>query len=268
MTKPESIVRTVGGVDLINPKEFSLALLDLPIETRLMGALALAGAKSWDNDGRYIAEPKVSVVAINGATFDTEVSSQDDITDAVNNSRSIMELSSAFSYLNSGNLETGRLYDRVVDLGHFSVAHTVTINLIVAGSSVAVENEFNSQRDIMHMSRITVGRTALQSLPPIVVRDEQFVDMTQSITEYVDQKTALIEIEAGASREDKMDFYEMRNLLYPAAKANAFMVSASTRNLQKLIAQKEDKGKEEEYRVILNQINEQLNGIWPEIFTK
>lgn len=259
--KPNSLVDTKQGALFINPVEFVTRISEIPVRDRLVGALALAGCESWDDHGRYIKDSSVAFVHING----TVPQSNEDIRRAQEQSRDTMELSSAFSYLNSGNLEHGELYDKVTGLGHFSVAHTVNVGLIVAGATTAVENEFNSQRDLVHMSRLTVARTSIQSKPPIVVRNEHFLAPTMSVVEATDRILEDTTFDGGSS-VDRLDHFESRNALYPASKATLFMLNGSIRNMQKLVGQKDDAGKESEYRSILDKIQLELSVFWPELF--
>lgn len=262
MTKPDSLVDMKQGMHFIDPAEFVARMSKIPIRDRLIGTLALAGCESWDEQGRYIKDSAVSLVHINGAIPGSEA----DIQRATEQSKDVMELSSAFSYLNSGNLERGALYDKVTDLGHFSVAHTVNVGLIVAGATAAVENEFNSQRDVVHMSRLTVARTSIQARPPIIVRDEAFLAPTIAIIEATDCAVENIAPPDSLSRSAKLDYFESRNNLYPASKATVFMLNGSIRNMQKLVAQEDDSGKEDEYRAILGKIKTELSIVWPELF--
>jgi hypothetical protein len=56
------------------------------------------------------------------------------------------------------------------------------------------------------------------------------------------------------------------NFAYPAAKGHIGYLSGSLRNFQKLVSQRNDPGKELEYRKILNLLNDQLVILVPEMF--
>lgn len=266
-----SIVRHIDGLAVISPDLFMDCLRDMPTNEKLVGALALAGCRSWDEEGRYIKDAEVALIGVGGVPFDerglTDAEVQERIQHVVGRARTTMELSAAFSYLNSGNLEPGRLYERVVDLGHLSIAHTVTANILVAGTSVAAENEFNSQRDVVHASRLTVARTAVQERPPVLVETADKLDSARVVVEAVDQVAAAMSAPPlDASRQARMDFQERRNNLYPASKASLFMLSGSLRDYAKLVPQKDDPGKEKEYRTVLGKLQGQLGKLWPELF--
>jgi hypothetical protein len=270
MSKPESLVRSINGLDVLNPSQFMDGLRPLPVQEKLIGGLALAGCESWDEEGRYIKDSTVNIAGIGGIPLGAEHLSDEEVAAQIQQfaagSEDMMELSAGFSYLNSGNLERGALLGRVTELGHLSVAHTVSVNMIVAGVSTAVENEFNSQRDIAHLSRLTVARTSVQNKPPVMVDDPEQLEATRAIVETVDEQVAAIKTIPGMSREERFDLYERRNTLYPASKASIFMLSGSLRNIGKLISQKDDDGKEREYRAVLKKIEGQVSKIWPSIF--
>ena len=230
------------------------SLKGVPRAEKLRVALAQAGCSAWDQEGRYIKSPSVALVGLGGLKVTEEL-----LAAYRENRTTLPGASAGMSYLNSGNKPLDTLYDTVVDSGHFSVMHTVSANLLVAGVSVGVENEFNSQRDILHLSRVTVARTGVQQRPPVVVAHEDLLAPTKRIVELTDELTADI-------ASSNLDSWEQRNLLYPASKATLFLATASLRNFQKLVSQKTDRGKEAEYRASLELIERCLASMWPEIF--
>jgi hypothetical protein len=129
------------------------------------------------------------------------------------------------------------------------------------GHSCGVENEFNSQRDLIHISRLTVARTQAQKDPPIVVLHEDHIPYYQRVLEQTQQ--ILRDAPATLSERGQL---ESRNLLFPAAKGSMMMITASLRNLQKLMPGMTDMGKEEEYKRILGKMKQVLGGVWRELF--
>ena len=67
---------------------------------------------------------------------------------------------------------------------------------------------------------------------------------------------------------DRRDALEALNLMYPASKATAFLLTGSLRNFQKLLGAEEDPGKEVEFRGLLSRIRTPLARLWPELFQK
>ena len=254
MPKWDSIRQIDGMTPTISMEQLFSELGPVAKQDKLIAALGLAGCQSWDEEGRYIKGSSISLAGIGGLPVSKEL-----LGTCRQDGKTIMATSAAMSYLNSGGKSLDDLYGTVTDKGHFSIAHTMTANLLVAGVSTAVENEFNSQRDVVHLSRVTVGRTSIQQRPPIITPTEDDYPVTRAITEFTDHQLAGIQ-------PSKLDDWERRNILYPSAKATLFLATASLRNFQKLVSQKNDGGKEAEYRTTLTQIEECLNTLWPELF--
>lgn len=238
---------------------------DLPASQKVRGFLRVAGCEFWDDDCRFVRESSVALAGIGGLPVAHSDESGEvvsaRISSYIDGSRATMETSASFSYLNSGNLAPGQLYERVTQLGHLSVAHTVTVNLLVAGVSINTEVETSTQRDLVHLSRITVGRTAIQSEPAIVAPTEASYDIARQI--YAMTRKIL-----GNHRPAKptRDDYELLNNFYPVNKATAFMLSGTLRNFAKLTDQINDDGKEREYRAMLAKALAVLQPLWPELF--
>lgn len=171
----------------------------------------------------------------------------------------MMGYSGMMSYLNSGRKSSEEMFELLLSRDELSVAHTVSAGVLVAGVSVAVENEFNGQRDLVHMSRVTVARSAIQNNPPVVVQNPRHLANFQAAF-------ALARDLRRRSETSGRDDLEAINLIYPAAKATAFIMTGSLRNLLKLLQQETDDGKEREYRVALRQIRSNLKFVWPSLF--
>ena len=199
---------------------------------KLKVALAEAGCKAWDEEGRYIKSANVALAGIGGIAISREL-----LEVYCEQRKTLPGASAGMSYLNPHGKSLDDLYETVVGHQHYSIAHTATANLLVAGVTVGVENEFNSQRDILHMSRVTVARTGIQERPPIVVSSEELLEPTKKVVEYIDHITSDI-------APTKLNQWESRNLLYPSSKATLFLATASLRNFQKLVSQRHETGKE------------------------
>jgi hypothetical protein len=252
-----SMIERVGRTPTIDIATFFEAVNGEMRTNKLTAALGFAGCTSWDEAGRYIQGPSVSMAGIGGIPISKEL-----LDLYRDNGRDIMAASAGMSYLNSGNKQLSDLYKTVIGQGHFSIAHTTVANILVAGVTSGVENEFNSQRDLIHLSRVTNARTAIQDKPPIVVPSIDFLPVTRRVVEATDAELA--ELPAPTSLDER----EARNLLYPSAKATLFLATASLRNFQKLVAQAKDTGKEREYQTALSAINLCLSTIWPELFSE
>lgn len=174
-------------------------------------------------------------------------------------SQSMMGMSGMMSYLNPSDRSPDEMFELLNGRNEMSVAHTVTVGILVAGISVAVENEFNSQRDIAHMSRMTVARSTMQNDPPLVVHEER------DIPAFLQALDLARRLRSTTPAVDKDDL-EAINLLYPASKATAFILTTSLRNFTKLLQQQHDFGKEREYRSALASIRQNLNHVWPTLF--
>jgi hypothetical protein len=171
----------------------------------------------------------------------------------------MMSYSGMMSYLNSGRKSSEEMFELLLSRDELSVAHTVSASILVAGVSVAVENEFNGQRDLVHLSRVTVARSAIQNDPPLVVQDPRHLPSFRTALALARDLRHLTD----TSGKDDL---ESINLIYPAAKATAFVMTGSLRNLLKLLQQESDEGKEREYRSALSQIRSNLKFVWPSLF--
>lgn len=159
-------------------------------------------------------------------------------------------ISAFMSYLNPSNMELNDLGEKVInDYNHLSILHTVSINLFVSGLSVGVEHEFSSQRDIIHLSRLTVAKTQTQNSPCLVLSDKDHLELYRKVLDYTKKEVN----SAGLSKNS-----EVQNLLFPTAKASAIMITGSLKNILKLIELKNAGGKEKEFVAILEKIDEVL----------
>ncbi|MCV9963882.1 hypothetical protein OIU34_18560 [Pararhizobium sp. BT-229] len=244
------------------------ALMNVPNEELLEEFLDATGV-AWHEpsdaaDPRIVRDFSVKVAALGGIPFVRVADGHLALANAPHQPfslqgyrsaiRSMMAYSGMMSYLNSGRLSVDEICDAMDSKGHGSVAHTVQVSLLVSGVTTAVENEFNSQRDLVHLSRITVARTSIQSSPPIVVRDPTMLDAYRRVAKVAAAGRAMM---SGKGR----DFQETANQLFPVAKATAFIMTGTLRNLFKLTSSMSDDGKEREFRDVLARVDQLLKDL-------
>lgn len=165
-------------------------------------------------------------------------------------------MSSFMSYLNPKNKSLGDIANTTLDMKHYSVLHTITLSVLVCGITSGVEHELSSQRDIMHLSRLTVAKTKSQANPCLVLRDKESLDVYNEVL----QSTQTI------LNKNPLNNMELRNLLFPSAKASSIMLTGSLKNFMKLIALKDSGGKEDELIEVLNNLEHALSLIFNELF--
>lgn len=167
-------------------------------------------------------------------------------------------LSSYMSYLNPKNKSLNTIAENTIALGHHSVLHQIQVGIMLTGISIGVEHEFSTQRDIVHLSRLTVAKTNAQKNPCLVLRDPKHYAAYQAVLESTQKILADHEIEDS----------ETRNLLFPTAKASGLLITGSLRNLMKLVSLKDAGGKEDEFVEALINIEKVLKEVFPEVFSK
>jgi hypothetical protein len=236
---------------------------------RFLDAAGVRWHQRLEEDGFHlVASPAVKTVSLGGIPFvggggQLALAISPDVPFDIGSYRAaterMMGYSGMMSYLNSGRKSADEMFSMLAQKGELSVAHAVSVGILVAGVSVAVENEFNSQRDLVHLARVTVARSAIQNSPPLVVHDSRHVPAFRQALALARQ----LRDEAEVSGKDGL---EAINLIYPAAKATAFVMTASLRNFMKLLQQESDQGKERELRSVLSQVRDNLKIIWPGIF--
>ena len=163
--------------------------------------------------------------------------------------------SSFMSYLNPSNKDLTSLGESVVNkYKHLSVLHSCFLNIFISGISIGVEHEISSQRDLVHLSRLTVARTSTQSSPCLVLSNMGYLEEYKKIDEKIKEMI-------GEMNFDKND-HEIRNLLYPTAKASAIMLSGSLRNILKIADMMNSDGKENEFIIILEELDRIIKDIY------
>jgi hypothetical protein len=141
------------------------------------------------------------------------------------------------------------------------------VSFYIFGHSCGVENELNCQRDIVHVARLTVARTAAQANPPVCVPTAHALPAYRQVVRATRlARQALGAVPPGGSGLSKRDWSEAANLLFPAAKAHVVVVSGTLRSFQKLVGAIADTGKEAEFRNVLWLINNNLHGLLPDMF--
>ena len=225
---------------------------NLPQPLKHAGLMQAAGVQFYDQDLRFVARPSVAIIGVGGIPI-RDIGGQPTLSGNPINWKVLAQefltmagASAAMSYMNPKGKPLELLGQAVVQTHHhYSVLHTAYLNIGVFGLTSAVEHEFDTQRDLLHLSRITVARTAAQSQPSFVVLNPRHLTALENIVALVD---------AEVSRLPDAKDLEAVNNLYPALKAHSLILSGTLRNILKLCDQITDQGKEEEYRLLLTQI--------------
>lgn len=222
--------------------------------------MELAGCKFDSRFPDIIVESSVGIATIGGIPYNN-------ITPEIANAlKTTMGNAGQMSYLAPNKHDGLGAYNTIAGMhGHTSIGHTVSIGIFVAGVTCAVENEWNSQRDHLHLSRITEARTAIQISPPWVALDPSMVSTTHHLRAHT-----LTVIQELLNKQPKISDiqYERINNLHAACKATAFLATGSLRNWQRVVSARHDTGKEHEYRNTLEKIHALLSPHFPEFFTE
>lgn len=216
---------------------------NVAVENRLQKTYELLGGEFWNEEKMLLKGAKVFLCGVGGLLFENH----DNNTYLLNKKiekgtlkHELMKVSGAssfMSYFNLGNLNLTTLGDKVVnEFNHTSVLHTMSLNVFIIGHSIGVEHELSSQRDLVHLSRLTVAKTKAQSNPPLTLLNEKLVPIYQNVLNSVKR-----ELSSNINQD-----IEAKNLLFPTAKSSMLMLSGSYKNFQKLIALKDAGGKEDE----------------------
>jgi hypothetical protein len=124
------------------------------------------------------------------------------------------------SYLNTGDKTPEGMLDTLREHGHPSTEHMVFLNIFIGGITISVENEFNCQRDIIHLARITEARTQVQANPPYVVLDESLLDAYISVRDHINRQISQV-----ANSGHGKDFLEASHTMHSSCKATAIIIS-------------------------------------------
>jgi hypothetical protein len=268
--------KVISGATFINSHYLWASLSGIPVQDRIRILMREGGVSFFDEEGVFVKAPSAGITMVGGLPLTWEDSTpSDQLTFAFTPPFSLEDIRKSFfsaagfsgfySYLNPKDVAPEELFHKMAGYGHLSSTHVMTISIIVLGVSTAVENEFNCQRDIIHLSRLTEARTQAQTAPSIVVLYPEFLPLYRQVYTHTINSLASFEKEAKLSYS-KLDFLESRNLLFSSSKATAFMLTGSMRNFAKLVSALSDTGKEEEFKRALACINDNLHGLLPEIF--
>lgn len=257
-------LKEIGEVAVLPLDGLWSTIEGVPLDEKLSAALEYAGCNFYDDQKRFLGNFTVSLVGLGGRPVANEDESDevihDRVIDFVSGSRTVMGSAAAFSYLNSGERGIDSLYDQVTNLGHFSVAHAVQVNFVIAGITEATELELSLQRDIVHLSKLTNTRTKIQNKPPIAVRNEEDMANVRIIYDEINK------LHERYGADTSADTLEVINGFYPVNKATILMLSGDLSNFRKLTQLQYDNGKERELRSVASELEKQLMSLWPEIF--
>lgn len=220
------------------------------------------GGEFYDREKRIMTGSKTAIVSIGG--FPIELSDEGlrfmgnliSLDDIIKQLYKSVGMSSFMSYLNPKNKTLTEIANSTLELEHYSVLHMINVSILVSGISIGVEHEFSSQRDIVHLSRVTVAKTKAQSYPCLVLNNKKYYHAYKKVLKITEESFGDI----------YKDDNETRNLLFPSAKASAVILTGSLKNMMKLVALKDAGGKEHEFIKALENINGSLNKIFPQFF--
>lgn len=242
-----------------------LAVQGLPASGRLSALLAAAGCQAHPKDGRFILGPSARLWCVGGIPAQSLIDAGMSMANIAALTTQSMGAAASMSYLSLPGGSAESAFDKVIaGMGHCSAAHVASISIVVAGATCLVENEFNSQRDLVHLARVTEARSSCQGSPSLVVQEPAIFSLCQQALDAAEAIVASAPpLIGGLSRADAN---EALNSLFPSSKATVFIISGSLRNFQKMLAAKDDEGKEKEYRRILALIHGLLGSMWPALF--
>lgn len=267
------ITKKIGDVLLINSYTLWESINGYALEHRARELLKNVECSFYDEDYKLLKKPVVGITGIWGMPLyrDATCSEEELMLWKWGKKLSLVQLRSYvedmmafgafYSYLNPNDKNAADMNHMLQDHAHFSTAHTSSLNIIVAGASTCVENEFMCQRDILHFCRLTEARTKAQNEPVYSVLYPELLWMYKDIQNYIYQTKETIQ-----PLITNKNMLEWANLAASSAKATLFMVTWSLKNYQKLLAYLNDDGKEEEYKRLLYLMNTSLHGLFPSLF--
>lgn len=237
-------------------------LENFPHAERLEQLLRLAGCTFYEPG--LLRSPAVRMVAIGGLPVTNAeplalggtIFPIEQVAHSFNETRG---LGGALTYLNPKNKSLTELCEQQALEEHFSTAHACYITLGIFGLTSACEHEFDCQRDLLHLQRLTVARTMAQNNPPLVVFLSEHLAAVRAV------RSAIQTIRSGI-RSNALTSLESANNLWPKSAATAVLVSGTLNNWRKVIAQKYDTGKEIEYRRFLERCEVALFLLAPDMF--
>ncbi len=283
-----SFTRTINGVTYLDETRLwaAVSTKEVPVATRLSLYMRLAGVRFFDEeDGGYkfVNQPVVAVTGFGGLpiTFDDTTAKDHlvlnkaivtpcEILAAFGNT---MGRAGFYSYMNPGNHAPDAMDGITTRLGHFSKAHTVTVDMAILGYSAAIEgNLMLLRRWFNHVGRLTNTRSLAQCDPPLVVLDPDDLPLAECVRGAVKAlmsdhpKPDQDDMPSAQYREKLADYYERVNGLWPNSRALILMVNADLANLRGTMGDIADPGQELESRRILALINDALYPLFSQAF--
>lgn len=262
----ENMTKTGAPLQSIDLPTLLESVQSLPIESRAKSLMLAMGCEAWEGCDRLIKGPSARLAAIGGLPISALMAAGLDAEKIAALCRQSAGAAASMSYLSLPGGSAQSAYGKIaIGMGHGSCLHAVHVSVALAGISTAAENELNSQRDLIHLARLTESRTKAQSIPVLSCLDEAMIPQAQQA---LDQFDLLRGQALDESRMDAKDALESANNLAPAMRAGIVVASATLRSFQKLFDAISDPGKELEYRLALISMKEQLGQLWPELFVK
>jgi hypothetical protein len=217
------------------------------------------GGEFYNSEKKILKSARAAIVGIGGLPLEVkngELFLLDKKTDVSEIKKALFKTlgASAFmSYLNPRRRDLESLANGTLSRGHNSIKHTLFFNILLVGHSIGVEHELSSQRDLIHLSRLTVAATKAQDDPCLTLLNGEQVELYENILKSTNKYLSEAKIPM---------LEETRNLLFPTAKSSMIMLSGSWRNFEKLISLKDSDGKEFELCQILKDIEELFNWLY------
>lgn len=216
------------------------------------------GGKFHDENKKIMKGPLVFITGIGGILIENRTDGSYILNKKINTDSmfdivmSMAGASAFMSYLNPSNLELSTLGEKVVSqYNHTSVLHPISLNIVLVGHSIGVEHELSTQRDLLHLSRLTVAKTDVQDSPCLTLRNPELLPYYEK---------AIADIDAIVKSTNSKD-KESLNLLFPNAKSSMIMLSGSIKNFLKVVDMRNQSGKEDELIDILNKTNDVLSSL-------
>lgn len=271
-----NVIRQINNVRFINARNLWKSIEGVTVKNRLRAILRASDVSFFDEQCNFVKCPQVGIVGVGGIPIvwdDSLDKNQMALGTAPqigispkNISNNMLEMA-AFggynSYLNPNDKKPDEFMSVLLDKKHYSTTHMLVLNIMILGVSSLAENEFNCQRDILHLARLTEARTKAQNNPPVCVLYPELLEAAQKILHH---SQSIISDFQSSQKELTSDYIEASNVLFPAAKATLFTITSSVRNLLKLTSFIGDAGKEEEMKRALALLNDSLNALFPKIF--
>ena len=277
--------RTVDGVTYLDETRLWAAVSTraTPVQARLREFLRLAGVKFFDEpECNFVLQPLVAVTGFGGFPISFDATTPEGHlvlnratmtpTEIVAGFNNTMGRAGFYSYMNPGNHTPEAMNAVTTKHGHFSKAHTVTVDLALLGYSAAIEgNLMILRRWFNHVGRLTNTRTLAQCDPPLVVMEPEDLSVARAVRSAV---AGILSAQAppkrgempGAQYQELLsDYYERVNGLWPNSRALILMVNAEMSNLRSTMPDIADKGQEREQRRLLAMLNDTLRPLFPEM---